>query len=79
MEAFKHYFGLECNVENIKEVMTQIDFEKSFNDRLKNFDRPNEYDYGTKELKDFKLPEVNKRNYKEMTVLLMAGVKTVME
>ena len=79
MEAFKHYFGLECNVENIKKVMTQIDFEKSFNDRLKNFDRPNEYDYGTKELKDFKLPEVNKRNYKEMTVLLMAGVKTAVK
>jgi hypothetical protein len=59
--------------------MEILDFKKTFNDRLVNFDRPNEYGTKEEELKKLKLPEVNKSNYKDMTLLLMAGVKTAVK
>lgn len=79
IDAFQHYFGIKCTVNNVKKVMEILDFKKTFNDRLVNFDRPNEYGTKEEELKKLKLPEVNKSNYKDMTLLLMAGVKTAVK
>jgi hypothetical protein len=72
VKLFENTFSMKATPANVQAVMDAMGFEQQVNNRLQNVDKK-KLD-GTN-----KVPKVNSKNVNDMTLALMAGIKTAIK
>ena len=75
--AFESIFSMKCNVENVQKVADAVNLENLVRRGLKDIDHEVADASDPNGPENYKLPKVDARNCKDMTVLLMCGIKTL--